>query len=105
VHHLEAEGKTLLGDRLDLAPQVGAGVVSSIKAFDAISGAPILAWPAVDFKNRWPPLLETIEAMQQLNPTLDLRLVNDRHGVSYLRHALSSRDVFTMILPYRAPDY
>jgi hypothetical protein len=43
--------------------------------------------------------------MQELNPALDLRIVNDRHGVSYLRHALSSRHVFHLFLPYCAPDY
>jgi hypothetical protein len=103
--HLEAEGKTLLGDGLDLASQAGPGIVSIIKAIDAVSGEPILAWPAIDFKSRWPRLLETIGAMQQLNPMLNLRIVKDRYGVSYLRHALSSRDVFHLFLPYSAPDY
>jgi hypothetical protein len=102
--HLEAEGKAILGERGELSPRVGAGVISGLQSVDAVVGEPILAWPAIDRKNRWPSLAATIEAMQRLNPELGLRIVSDRHGISYLRHGLSSRDVFKLIMPYRAPD-
>jgi hypothetical protein len=72
---------------------------------DAIAGAPILGWPAIDLENRWPPLTETIEGMQRLNPQLELRVIQDQHGISYLRHGGSSRDVLRIVMPYRVPDY
>jgi len=102
--HLEAEGRAILGDRAELSPQIGSGIVSSVRAMDAMPGASILAWPAFDRENRWPPLADTIEGMQRLNPELGLRIVRDRHGISYLGHARSSRDVFEIVMPYRVSD-
>jgi hypothetical protein len=101
---IEAEGKALLGDRSELSPRIGAGIVSALKTIDATPGASVLAWPAIDFHNDWPPLSETIDAMQRLNPALGLRIVPDRYGISYLGHALSPRNVFSIIMPYRVPD-
>ena len=102
--HLEAEGKALLGERGELSPTIGSGILSSVRAADAIPGAPFLAWPAVDLKARRPSLAQTIEAMQRLNPELTLGVVSDQHGISYLGHGKTSRDVFNIVMPYRVSD-
>jgi hypothetical protein len=33
-----------------------------------------------------------------------MQILRDRHGVSYLHHAVSANDVFTLVLPFRASD-
>jgi hypothetical protein len=107
--HLEAEGIALLNDRAgarraEPAPIIASGIASILQAADDIRGASILPWPAIDLKGRWPPLAESIEGMQRLNPELGLRIVRDDNGISYLGHARSSQDVFEIVMPYRVPD-
>jgi transposase len=69
------------------------------EAFDA----PLIAWPQPAPDDDWLSLEDSINEIWHMNPGLELAIVKDVHGITFLQHPGSGLDVVRIDIP-RFPD-
>jgi hypothetical protein len=95
---LEAEGVAQLGG--EFPKPLGDLMASRVRALAAEPfDAPLIAWPQPTPDDNWQPLEAQIDAMRVMNPGLELSILKDVNGMTYLQHSGSGLDVVRIDIP------
>jgi hypothetical protein len=99
LEHLEAQGVAAIGGEF---PQpVGDLLAARVRALAAEPyDAPLIAWPQpTPEDDDWLSLEASIDAMRAMNPGLELAILKDVNGMTYLQHSGSGLDVVRIDIP------
>ncbi len=99
LEHLEAQGVAAIGGEF---PQpVGDLLASRVRALSREDyDTPLIAWPQPTAGDYWLSLEDSIDDIRHRNPGLEISIVKDVNGMTYLAHPGSGLDVLCIDLSH-----